>query len=1029
MHKKLSKLLFFYSKKTNENRRIWGMGVAIVICFVILIARFYQLQIVLHETYVEDMRQTTQRQMILPAERGAIYDRYGKPLAINRSISNLYYTSLCDLSDTELNVLLLQLINLLENNGDTFIDEVPISLQEPFIYTKGENSLNQFTYQIPYSNEAERKILLTYTAEEMMTYLENVFEIPKSLEQTKARQLIALRSQIYSHAYRQYEDVCLAEDISEATISYLNEHEIRFPNLTIHLEAKRFYPLGSMASNIIGYTSALTSNQYTKLKNQGYQLSDVIGQMGIEKSFERTLKGKKGQVTIEVDNMGRQRQKISEVPSEKGKDIYLTIDASLQQSVYEMVENRLKEALILKLKSPEIYKITGNDMLIALITTHHLSFQDSKEKTPYLNKLIKDIGNAYKQIDPLMRQSISKEEVLIDKLAEEPTSLDIINEVLLALNETGVLKLDKNEITMLERGESLDLDALFIAQLEKGAITPGQMNIDPFNCVAAMVDIKTGEVLSLIDYPSYDNNQMITQFNRYFENINTDPRCLLWQRSLKTLKAPGSTFKMVTALAGLEEGVIQPETIIDDVGIYKEAGRPYPKCWYYTNIGKGHGPLDLKGALGASCNYYFYEVAHRLAGSEDGINILSKYMTMLGLTAPTGIELEETLPNASVPNLVVKNKVEQLLKQLIETNGSKQKEEIADEIVDINKSFNLEDETIKDEAARILYNQQLKIYVVPVLQETLKPHYENILSEMMKQIQSNAMLHQEDLKQQITNEIIFNKNFESRNESGYRAFYDMVEKSVGTTSDVTIERALNEIDTNILLDAYEKALLKTYRQLIRQEGKIEVAKQFKMQIKALDRNEKEIRKKLLAKVRQNLLNAIVNNLLNGVELEWTEGITIRTAIGQGYNAFSPLQVLRYVAALANGKLLQPLTLIQGGNVGKEKVLGLSDENIKAVQEGMLTVTTGEEGTAKGQFDNLPFKVAAKTGTAEEGSHEHNYIVAFAPYEKPEVALIVAIYNADGLGRYSTLIANDMLSSYFGLQNQQESITLANIWME
>ncbi|WP_054742402.1 hypothetical protein [Cellulosilyticum ruminicola] len=181
MHKKLSRLLFFYSKKTNENRRIWGMGVAVVICFIALIVRFYQLQIILHETYVEDMRQTTQKQITLLAQRGQIYDRYGKPLATNQSISNLYYTALGNLSDTELNTLLLQLIYLLGNNGDTFIDEVPISLNRPFHYTKGKNLLNQFTYQIPYNNEAQRKILLTYTADEMINYLENIFKIPKSL--------------------------------------------------------------------------------------------------------------------------------------------------------------------------------------------------------------------------------------------------------------------------------------------------------------------------------------------------------------------------------------------------------------------------------------------------------------------------------------------------------------------------------------------------------------------------------------------------------------------------------------------------------------------------------------------------------------------------------------------------------------------------------------------------------------------------------------------------------------------------------
>lgn len=1030
MHKKLSKLLLVCSKKDMSHLRIWGIGVAVLISFGILLARFYKLQVIDHEVYVADMRATTERQIEITAPRGEIYDRYGKPLAVNQAVSNLYYTSNLKLSDTEINTLLLQLIDLLENNGDTFIDEVPISLEEPFEYTGGQTTLNQFTYQIPYNNEAKRKILLTYTAEEMISYLQDMFQIPNHLAKTKVRQLIALRSQIYSCAYRQYEDVLLARHLSDATISYLKENDEQMPNLVVHAQPERFYPLGSMTSNVIGYTSGLTHEQYDTLKNKGYSLFDVMGQMGIEKSFEDRLRGINGTATIEVDNMGRAMRTISETESVKGQDIYLTIDASLQEAIYHAVEKRLSEALILKLKAPETYGITGQDMLISLISCHNLDLNKESSEMPYLNRLKKRLETAYIQIDPLMRSKVSEEELIIDWLSETPMNEAILNEVLLALNEENVLRLDEEDISYLTAGKSIDLTTLFISHLAAGIIVPGQMAIDPFSAVAAMVDVKTGEVLSLVDYPSYDNNQMVGQFNTYLQLINGDARSLLWQRSLKTLKAPGSTFKMVTALAGLEEGYVTKDTVIEDTGIYKDAGKPYPKCWYYTNTGKGHGPLNLQEALGASCNYYFYEVAHRLGGEHDGISTLGKYMEKLGLTEKTGIELEEESPYASIPDEVVKNKVNHVISSLINLDQESQEENIADEIIYLNKNFILTDTSLTSlEDVNALYGEQLKQYVIPLLQETLEGYYKELLTHSYSVAISYMTANQDKIRESVINEILGNKDLTTRNETAYTAFYHLIEEGVMQSLDVEIQKVLEQLPSDTLLDAYEKALRKTYRQLIREEGKSEVARIFNAQIEDLSGKEDELREKLLVKVRQNLLNAIVNNLLYGVELNWTEGITVRTAIGQGYNAFSPLQVLRYVAALANGETLEPLTLIQGGNKDREKALNLSANNIQAIQEGMLTVTAGEEGTAKGQFDNLPVKVAAKTGTAEEGSHEHNYIVAFAPYEKPEVALIVAIYNADGLGRYSTLIANDMLSSYFGLQNKQENITLVNTWME
>lgn len=1030
MHKKLSKLLPFCSQKAEENLRIWGIGIVCAISFALLIVRFYELQIIEYETYAEDVRASTQRTIETTTRRGQVYDRYGEPLAINQTTNNLYYTSNIKLTDKQLNTLLLQLITLLEKNGDTLVDEVPISLNEPFEYTEDQTSLNQYTYQIPYTNEAKRKMLLTYNAEEMIDYLKEAFEIPSNLESSKARQLIALRSQIYGSSYKQYEDVVLARDLSDETVSFLKENDENLPNLVVYTKPQRYYPLGSITSNILGYTRPLTRSQYNALKDKGYGLSDEIGQMGIEKSLEEKLRGTNGTRTIEVDNMGREIRTISEKEDVKGQDVYLTIDATLQRNIYEAVTSRLSEAVIYKLENPDTYHLSGKELLISLITCHGLNLDFQGEQMTYLNKLKQRLQDAYNKIDPLMRDKIKEEDVLVDWLKDASNEDGIMQEVILALEEQGVLQLDETQISQLEQGKAIDLTTLFIGQLKEGILTPGQMAVDPFSAVAAVVDVKNGEVLSLVDYPSYDNNKMVQGFNAYWNEISDDARSLLWQRSLKTLKAPGSTFKMVTALAGLEEGCITKDTVIEDTGIYKEAGKPYPKCWYYTNYGKGHGPLNLVDAIGMSCNYYFYEVAHRLGNTSDGIVLLSEYMKKLGLTEKTGIELEEEMPCASTPEVVVTTKISELMNTLAHLDEETKQQYIAQDITNLRKQLTISGEEItSSKAANKAYEEGLNEKLTPMIQEVVEQDGEVMLNEFYNGLSEYIGSETVSLSERCISDILEEKDLTKRAEKANTVLANILDEAAGEQLDTALNASLLKIPRDTLLDAYEKALTSAYRKMVRIDDKSEETNRLNETIKSLNRQEKELREKLLLKLRQKLLNIIVSNLLNGVELNWTEGITVRTAIGQGYNAFSPLQVLRYVAALGNGETLESLKVVKSAMPQKGKPLGMASSNIKTVQEGMLSVTVGEKGTAKGQFDNLPMQVAAKTGTAEEGTHEHSYIVAFAPYEEPEVALIVVIYNADGLGRYSSLIANDMLLSYFGLQNKQESITLANTWME
>ncbi len=152
------------------------------------------------------------------------------------------------------------------------------------------------------------------------------------------------------------------------------------------------------------------------------------------------------------------------------------------------------------------------------------------------------------------------------------------------------------------------------------------------SCV--VMNVKTGEVLAMASYPDYNPqsfaNGISSEEWQSYANNESYP---LLNKSIQSAYEPGSIFKMVTAVAGLESGNITLNERINDTGVYKKYGAEW-KCWYYTDYHSGHGYLNVIGAIEKSCNYFFYETADRM-----GIDTLDRYAKYFGLGQKTGIEL------------------------------------------------------------------------------------------------------------------------------------------------------------------------------------------------------------------------------------------------------------------------------------------------------------------------------------------------------------------------------------------------------
>ena len=157
--------------------------------------------------------------------------------------------------------------------------------------------------------------------------------------------------------------------------------------------------------------------------------------------------------------------------------------------------------------------------------------------------------------------------------------------------------------------------------------------------VLIVMDVKSGDIKALAQYPNYDLNAMV-RGGEAAAQIVQDERGLLMNYAIQTRAEPGSIFKMCTGLAGLTNGVLTPTEEISDGGRfmnYTKNREDAPKCW--TNRPSDHANLNIEKGLTKSCNYFFYTVASRLYDQFPGEERLYRYAAQLGLTSKTGIDL------------------------------------------------------------------------------------------------------------------------------------------------------------------------------------------------------------------------------------------------------------------------------------------------------------------------------------------------------------------------------------------------------
>jgi penicillin-binding protein 2 len=491
--------------ESNKKLRFALLYLILILAGMLLIGQLVKLQIIKGNDYRLASQSRLFREATTQAPRGEIFDKNGLILATNREAFKVEIVR-TPIDAEQLARILLMLVEVIEKNNDTYVDNFPMTINpiqlDPEL--KG-NKLESFKKKFKIK---EREI----SDEDIFKKVCDFYKIPGDFTIQQARKVVALRYEMNLRAISQFDTVTISEDVSKETVAVLEERHLDFPGVSITVEPVREYPLGTVASHIIGYIGKISQGELDSRKDKGYKYNDVTGKDGLENTLEEMLKGKDGLKRVEMDSMGRLTGEIGGVPAEPGNNIYLTIDLNLQK----VAEKALKDT---------IEKINSGGLA--------QKFQDAKSGS------------------------------------------------------------------------------------------------------AVAIDVKTGEILAMANYPSYDPSVFVKGISlENWRQLMDDEQKPMFNRAIKGLYSPGSTFKMVTALAALQDGAITVNERVLDQGVYKRYKDYQPRCWIWSGSHSTHGYVNVSDAIKVSCNYFFYEMGYRT-----GIENLDKYVRMFGLGSKTGVEL------------------------------------------------------------------------------------------------------------------------------------------------------------------------------------------------------------------------------------------------------------------------------------------------------------------------------------------------------------------------------------------------------
>ena len=318
--------------KANLNLRYNLLTVLVYLIGIILIFQLFNLQIIHGTEYRETSNARLTRESVIEAARGNIEDRNNTILATTRTgySVELYKTKN---SNEELNEVILKIVNLLEKNEDSYINNFPIDSNLKFTYTT-QKSIDNWKTKYKISKDASIEECIQFFKEKYDIIQEDIKDVLK---------IIAVRYEITTNGYSATKSIKIAKDISKTSAIQFNEQNSDFPGVNIVEEPIRVYTKGSLASHILGYIRKVDDKDLQQRPDEGYDINDDIGKMGIEYVLEKYLRGQEGTRQIDMSVDGTIEGEYIDKEAVSGDTVVLTIDAELQEKMEKIIEDTVKE--------------------------------------------------------------------------------------------------------------------------------------------------------------------------------------------------------------------------------------------------------------------------------------------------------------------------------------------------------------------------------------------------------------------------------------------------------------------------------------------------------------------------------------------------------------------------------------------------------------------------------------------------------------------------------------------------------------
>lgn len=900
------------NRKKKKISRYAVLCIIMGLIFTAIIFKLLYIQVFSYEEYKERADVTSTRFVSEKAPRGKIYDQDGNILATNKQTYTLTYTKTED-SDKQFYTTMNQLFKILDENGENIQDTLPLKI----------DSNNEIYFEYTTSDK------------ESQSYEELRFKKDRGLNDVLKNTM--------------FKDV---EELSDAQNTKLDEALLKITPEEAFYALVRSYNLIELVD--ADYKTKEKSNIYSKMSDKeltdvilekGYSLNDIRKFMVIKDSIKmQSFKGYRSATiagNIKKDTAFIVYQKLSDLSG---------IDVSLAPIRYYPYDNLASSVLgyvsSIKDTQKEKYELKGYDVSSDLIGTSGI-------ESAFEEQLKGVKGGTTVKVNSQGR--VTQELFKLESYPGNDVHLTIDRDIQYAAEQglaDGIANI---------RNNVLSDDGNRFLNATRGALVA--------------VEVKTGRILSLTSYPNFNPNLFTVpgqltpeETKQYFNpDLESFGQELIQKMGLKksvddlfpkkdgyrtdqydlyprpfynyatmSLIAPGSTFKPLTAVAGIESGAIDAGTIINDRGKFDEHPETFGKSFAPGGLGSAHGPTNLTTAIEQSINYYFYEIAYRMY-KQDGSNIqaldsIANYAWKFGLgidpnskeKATTGIEIGENFGQTynfkSWKDLSISYAKYNLVDSL--ENG------------DYNgKSFIPFDMRVSDDD-----NEEVK-----KSKQAIKDKVVDSLNKVG--VDEKSMMSHDDFAKDVKKDI----------------------KNIMDHSDVYKSRVAE----------YEKSgkqvNLETQASII-----AEVIAQFTINDKPGE----------IKSPAQLVYASIGQGMNNFTPLQLVSYISTLANGGTRYK-------LHLVDKITdnNGKVLQefkPEVL---------NTVSISKETQEAVKKGMTAVNDEEGGTARAAFLGFPIQTAGKTGTAdfatdqrEKGREPYATYVSYAPADDPEIAVVAVVFD-------------------------------------